>query len=60
MILKNNNAKFAFMYMFSLVALLFMALGTGQVFFQAINKYIPDFAAPYANGFDSGLLKEKS
>jgi hypothetical protein len=57
MILKNNNAKFAFMYMFSLVALLFMALGTGQVFFQAINKYIPDFAAPYANGFDSGLLK---
>lgn len=57
MLLKNNDAKFAFLYLFSLVALLFMSLGTGQVFFQAINKFVPDFAAPYANGYDPNLLK---
>ena len=55
--LKNNNAKFAFLYMFSLVALLFVALGAGQVIFQAINKFIADFTAPYGNGFNSSLLK---
>ncbi len=57
MILKNNNAKFAFLYMFSLVALLFVAIGTGQVFFQAINKFISDFITPNANSFNSDLLK---
>lgn len=53
--MKNNNAKYAFLYMFSLVALLFVALGTGQVIFQAINKFIVDTALPYA--FNSDLLK---
>ncbi len=55
--LKNNNAKFAFLYMFSLVALLFVALGTGQVLFQAINKFIADFVTPGLNSFNSGSLK---
>ncbi len=56
--MKNNNAKFAFLYMFSLVALLFMALGTGQVIFQAINKFIADpNILPYGSDFNSEALK---
>jgi hypothetical protein len=55
--MKNNNAKYAFLYMFSLVALLFMSLATGQVIFQAINKFITDVALPNANNFNSDLLK---
>ncbi|MCX6792796.1 MAG: DUF5671 domain-containing protein [Candidatus Falkowbacteria bacterium] len=55
--MKNNNAKYAFLYMFSLVALLFVALGTGQVIFQAINKFITDVALPYNSDFNSDLLK---
>jgi len=33
-----------------------MSLGIGQVFFQALNKYIVDFTTPN-NGFNSDLLK---
>lgn len=55
--MKNNNAKYAFLYMFSLVALLFVALGTGQVIFQAINKFVLDVALPYTTDFNSELLK---
>ncbi len=51
MMLKNSNAKFAFLYMFSLVALLFVALGTGQVFFHAINKYVSDALSPFSSPF---------
>lgn len=53
----KNNAKFAFWYMLSLVALIFMALSTGQVIFQIINKTIADFSNGYAHSFDSGILK---
>ena len=53
----KNNAKFAFWYMLSLVALIFMALSTGQVIFQIINKTITDFTNGYAYSFDSGVLK---
>lgn len=53
----KNNAKFAFWYMLSLVALIFMALSTGQVIFQIINKFIADFSNGYAHSFDSGILK---
>ncbi len=52
----KNNAKFAFFYMLSLVALVFMALGTGQVAFQIINKLIPEVTV-YSNSFDSSMLK---
>lgn len=54
---KNNNAKFAFWYLLSLVALIFMALSTGQVIFQIINKHIADFTTGYAYSFDSSILK---
>lgn len=53
----NNNAKFAFWYMLSLVALIFMALSTGQVIFQLINKTITDFTTGYAPTFDANILK---
>jgi hypothetical protein len=53
----KNNAKFAFWYMLSLVALIFMALSTGQVIFQIINKTIADFSNGYAHSFDSSILK---
>jgi uncharacterized membrane protein len=53
----KNNAKFAFWYMLSLVALIFMALSTGQVIFQIINKTIADFTNGFAYSFDSGVLK---
>ncbi len=39
---KNEQAKFAFFYMLSLVALVFMALSTGTIIFQIINKYVID------------------
>ncbi len=51
----KNNAKFAFFYMLSLVALLGMSLGMGQVIFQIINSLIPD-TTQFANGFSSELL----
>jgi len=40
----NNAAKFAFYYVLSLVALIFLTLSTGMVIFQIINKYIVDVA----------------
>lgn len=53
----KNNPKYAFWYMLSLVALIFMALGCGQVIFQIINKTIADFTGIYSAGFNSSMLK---
>ncbi len=53
----KNNAKYAFWYMLSLVALIFMALGCGQVIFQIINKTILDFTGMYSASFNSSMLK---
>lgn len=41
---KNNSPKFAFWYLLSLVALVFVAFSVGASIFQLINKYIPDIA----------------
>jgi len=38
----NNNAKFAFYYLLSLVALVFVAISVGLIAFGIINKTIPD------------------
>jgi hypothetical protein len=38
----NNNAKFAFWYMLSLVALVFMSIATGVIVFQIINQQLVD------------------
>lgn len=39
---QKNSAKFAFYYLLSLVALLFMSISVGMIIFQVINKYIFD------------------
>ena len=54
---KNNAAKFAFFYMLSLVALLFMALSVGMIIFQIINKNIIDIINEYRGRFSPGQLK---
>jgi hypothetical protein len=52
----NNNAKFAFWYMLSLVALIFMALSTGMIFFQVINKTVADVLAG-VQGYTDEIMK---
>jgi hypothetical protein len=46
---KQNNAKFAFYYLLSLVALVFVAISVGLIVFGIINKSIPDIGANYWN-----------
>ena len=54
---KNNAAKFAFFYMLSLVALIFMALTSGMIIFQIINKNIADVLNLYQGRFSPSQLK---
>ena len=54
---QNNAAKFAFLYMLSLVALIFVSLSTGMIIFQLINKYVPDILNKFAGQFSDGTLK---
>jgi hypothetical protein len=54
---QQNSAKFAFYYLLSLVALVFMSLSTGMIIFQIINKAIVDAAGAAPGLFDSGALK---
>lgn len=53
----NNTAKFTFFYLLSLVALIFMALSTGMIIFQVINKNIIDILEPFRGQYSSGALK---
>lgn len=53
---QKNNAKHAFWYMLSLVALIVMAIASGQAIFQIINKTIADFTSG-TYGPDSSMLK---
>lgn len=53
----NDAAKFAFFYLLSLVSLLFMAISSGLVIFQLINKYIIDTVNQYSSSFNSDALK---
>jgi len=57
---QNNAAKFAFLYMISLVALGFVAYSVGAIIFQIINKYISDPVNTYRAFYtclDSGALR---
>ncbi len=54
---KNNAAKFAFFYMLSLAALIFMALSSGIIVFQIINKNIIDVLETFRGRYESGALK---
>ena len=56
----NHNsqaAKFAFFYMLSLVALIFMSLASGMIIFQIINKHIPDVLEQFRGRFSDSQLK---
>lgn len=50
----TNNAKFTFIYMLSLVALVFAAVSSGMILFQLINKYISD---PASSAFSQEPVK---
>lgn len=54
---KQQNAKFAFFYLLSLVALVFTALATGMVIFQIINKKIADDLTLAPGGFSQDALR---
>lgn len=54
---QNNAAKYAFFYMLSLVALIFMALSSGMIIFQIINKNIIDIIDQYRGRYSPELLK---
>jgi hypothetical protein len=51
----KNNAKYAFYYLLSLVALVFTALSVGMVVFSIINKTIADAIINYSGSYDSQL-----
>lgn len=53
----NNAAKFAFFYLLSLVALIFLSTSVGVVVFQIINKFVIDPVRPFAGRFDPGAIK---
>ena len=54
---QKNNAKFAFFYVLSLIALIFMATSIGMIIFQLINKLIPDVPGFYQGTFSSDTLR---
>ncbi len=54
---QNHPAKFSFLYMLSLAALIFTGLSVGMIIFQIINKYIPDPLNQLRNTFSSDQLR---
>lgn len=52
---QNNSAKYAFLYLLSLVSLVFMSTSVGIVIFQIINKVVKDPVK--ADFFNSDALK---
>lgn len=46
----KHNAKYAFYYLLSLAALIFMAVSFGMILFNIINKTIPDILNSYNSG----------
>lgn len=54
---KNNAAKFAFFYILSLVSLIFVALASGMVLFQVINKEIVDIINEYSGRYSDSQMR---
>jgi hypothetical protein len=50
----TNNAKYTFIYLLSLVGLVFVAVPSAMVLFQLINKFIPD---PASSSFSQEPVK---
>jgi len=53
----NNSPKYAFLYMLSLISLMFTGFSVGMIAFQIINRYIPDALNQYRSSFDAELLR---
>lgn len=53
----HNSAKFAFFYVLSLVALIFVAISTGNIIFQLVNKYIVDIVNQYSGAYTNEAIK---
>ncbi|MFH1029822.1 MAG: DUF5671 domain-containing protein [bacterium] len=53
----NQSSKFTLFYTLSLVALAFMAVSTGLIIFQIINKHIVDALASYRTCYSPEALK---
>lgn len=53
----KQTPKYAFYYMLSLVALIFLALSSGVAIFQIINKNIVDILENFQTGYSSELIK---
>jgi len=54
---QNNPAKYAFYYMLSLAALITMAIATGTIIFQIINKSIIDALNQFRGMYNPGAIK---
>ncbi|OGY94056.1 MAG: hypothetical protein A2406_00275 [Candidatus Komeilibacteria bacterium RIFOXYC1_FULL_37_11] len=54
---KNDSAKYAFFYVLSLVALVFMSVSVGIIFFQIINKEIVDLINQYNGVYNDSAMK---
>lgn len=54
---KNDSAKYAFLYLLSLVALIFMSISVGIIVFQIINKEIVDIINQYSGSYSDGAMK---
>lgn len=54
---QNYAAKYAFYYMLSLVALIFMSLATGGIIFQIINKNIKDILSQFTVSYSTEVMK---
>jgi len=55
--MEQQNAKFAFFYLLSLVALVFTSLSTGMIIFQIINKTVIDDLSLAPGGFSQDALR---
>ena len=55
--MEKQNAKFAFFYMLSLVALVFTSVSAGMIIFQIINKTIADDLSLAPGGFSQDALR---
>ncbi|PKM91286.1 hypothetical protein CVU82_01655 [Candidatus Falkowbacteria bacterium HGW-Falkowbacteria-1] len=53
--MKNNNPKYAFYYLLSLVSLIFMAISSAMIIFQIINKNIFDALSNYSGAYDGQM-----
>lgn len=54
---KHDSAKYAFFYLLSLVALVFVAISVGMIVFQIINKEIVDVLNNYSGSYSDDVMK---